>query len=111
MTWIQIYDTKNKLCQAKNIIYVQYFLMLMKINKNDSLTKCSALSFRDAVVKSKLNDIIDLTIVKRVSFALPDSCKASNQIITEGRHCWGSPMRKSPRSIHSLRICAISFAL
>ena len=26
MALIQIYDTKNKLCQAKNIIYVQYFV-------------------------------------------------------------------------------------
>ena len=62
---MQIYDTKNKLCQAKNIIYVQYLLILMNINKNCSLAKCPGLSFRDAVVKSKFNDIICLTIVSK----------------------------------------------
>jgi hypothetical protein len=62
---MQIYDTKNKLCQVINITYMQYFLILMNINKNGSLAKCPALSFRDAVVKSKFNDIIYLTIVSK----------------------------------------------
>ena len=38
-------------------------LILMNINKNGSLTKCPALSLRDAVMNSKFNDIVYLTII------------------------------------------------
>jgi hypothetical protein len=78
MALIQIYDTKNKLCQAKNITYAQYSLMLIYINKDGSFAKWPALLFRDAVVKSKFNDIIYLTIITKVLFGLLASSKASN---------------------------------
>ena len=38
-------------------------LILMNINKNGSLAKCPALSLRDAVMNSKFNDIVYLTII------------------------------------------------
>jgi hypothetical protein len=44
---------------------MQYSLILMNITTNGSLAKYPALSLRDAVAKSKFNDIKYLTIVRK----------------------------------------------
>jgi hypothetical protein len=44
---------------------MQYSLILMNIDTNGSLAKCPASSFRDSVFKSKIYDIIYLTIVRK----------------------------------------------
>ncbi len=57
---LKINYVKQRISFMYNIL-----LILMNINKNGSLAKYPALSFRDAVVKSKFNDIIYLTIVSK----------------------------------------------
>ena len=57
---LKINYVKQRISFMYNIL-----LILMNINKNGSLAKRPALSFRDAVVKNKFNDIIYLTIVSK----------------------------------------------
>ena len=52
----------NYVKQRISFMY-NFLLILMNINKDGGLAECPILSFRDAIMNSKSNDIIYLTIL------------------------------------------------